>query len=73
MPRNSIFSIDELFTAWPFLGSRRMARLLKDDGRAVNRARLDQGRPRGDEANHVGALRDLGGSGRWPSCPFFGG
>ena len=30
------------------------------------RARQDQGRHRGDEANHVGALRDLGGSGRWP-------
>jgi hypothetical protein len=29
--------IDELFTAWPFLGSRRMSRMLRGDGRAVNR------------------------------------
>ena len=32
--------IDELFTASPSLGSRRMARLLADDGRAVNRKRF---------------------------------
>ena len=30
--------IDELFTAWPFLGSRRMAQ----DGRAVNRKRVQR-------------------------------
>jgi putative transposase len=34
--------IDELFTAWPFLGSRRMARLLAQDGRAVNRKRVQR-------------------------------
>src|SRR5215468_9562267 len=34
--------IDELFTAWPFLGSRRMARLLGQDGRAVNRKRVQR-------------------------------
>jgi hypothetical protein len=34
--------IDELFTAWPFLGSRRMARLLTDDGHAVNRKRVQR-------------------------------
>jgi putative transposase len=31
--------IDELFTAWPFLGSRRMAVLLRTEGHAVNRKR----------------------------------
>jgi putative transposase len=31
--------IDEPFTAWPFLGSRRMSRMLRGDGRAVNRKR----------------------------------
>jgi putative transposase len=34
--------IDELFTAWPFLGSRRMARMLGGDGRAVNRKRVQR-------------------------------
>jgi putative transposase len=34
--------IDELFTAWPFLGSRRMARLLADDGPAINRKRVQR-------------------------------
>src|SRR5215475_12395200 len=34
--------IDELFTTWPFLGSRRMARLLADDGRPVNRKRVQR-------------------------------
>ncbi len=34
--------IDELFTAWPFLGSRRMARMLGADGRAVNRKRVQR-------------------------------
>jgi putative transposase len=34
--------IDELFTAWPFLGSRRMARLLRGDGPAVNRKRVQR-------------------------------
>ena len=34
--------IDELFTTWPFLGSRRMARLLAEDGRAVNRKRAQR-------------------------------
>jgi putative transposase len=27
--------IDELFTAWPFLGSRRMAQMLGSDGRRM--------------------------------------
>ena len=31
-----------LFTAWPFLGSRRMARLLSEDGRPVNRKRVQR-------------------------------
>jgi len=34
--------IDELYTAWPFLGSRRMARMLGDDGPAVNRKRVQR-------------------------------
>jgi putative transposase len=29
--------INELFTAWPFLGSRRMARMLSEDGVTINR------------------------------------
>ena len=32
--------IDELFTAWPFLGSRRMTVLLRAEGHAVNRKRI---------------------------------
>jgi putative transposase len=32
--------IDELFTAWPFLGSRRMTAMLRVQGRAVNRKRV---------------------------------
>ncbi len=31
--------IDELFIGWPFLGSRRMARMLQGDGPAINRTR----------------------------------
>jgi putative transposase len=34
--------IDELFTAWPFLGSRRMARMLGGDSQAVNRKRVQR-------------------------------
>jgi putative transposase len=34
--------IDELFTAWPFLGSRRIARMLRGDGEAVNRKRIQR-------------------------------
>jgi putative transposase len=34
--------IDELFTAWPFLGSRRMALLLDADGWPVNRKRMQR-------------------------------
>jgi putative transposase len=32
--------IDELFTAWPFLGSRRMAAMLRADGWPINRKRV---------------------------------
>ena len=32
--------IDELFTAWPFLGSRRMTAMLGSEGHAVNRKRV---------------------------------
>jgi putative transposase len=34
--------IDELFTAWPFLGSRRMAALLRAEGLSVNRKRVQR-------------------------------
>ena len=34
--------IDELFTAWPFLGSRRMAQMLQTDGRPLNRKRMQR-------------------------------
>jgi putative transposase len=34
--------IDQLFTAWPFLGSRRMARMLSQDGQRVNRKRVQR-------------------------------
>jgi putative transposase len=32
--------IDELFTAWPFLGSRRMTAMLRAQGYAINRKRV---------------------------------
>jgi putative transposase len=32
--------IDELFTAWPFLGSRRMTAMLRAEGCAINRKRV---------------------------------
>ncbi len=34
--------IDELFTAWPFLGSRRMAAMLRVEGVLVNRKRVQR-------------------------------
>jgi putative transposase len=34
--------IDELFTAWPFLGSRRMAEMLGTDERPINRKRMQR-------------------------------
>jgi putative transposase len=34
--------IDELFTTWPFLGSRRMAQMLGGAGHAVNRKRVQR-------------------------------
>ena len=34
--------IDELFTAWPFLGSRRMTALLRAEGYAINRKRAQR-------------------------------
>ena len=34
--------IDELFMAWPFLGSRRMAQMLATDGRPLNRKRMQR-------------------------------
>ncbi|MFK4621620.1 putative transposase [Bradyrhizobium diazoefficiens] len=34
--------IDELFTAWPFLGSRRMTAMLKAEGLQVNRKRVQR-------------------------------
>jgi transposase InsO family protein len=32
--------LDQLFTAWPFLGSRRMTAMLRAEGHAVNRKRI---------------------------------
>jgi putative transposase len=34
--------IDELFLAWPFLGSRRMTALLRAEGRVINRKRVQR-------------------------------
>jgi putative transposase len=34
--------LDELFTAWPFLGSRRMTAMLRTEGRVVNRKRVQR-------------------------------
>ena len=34
--------IDELFTQWPFLGSRRMALMLREEGQAINRKRVQR-------------------------------
>jgi putative transposase len=34
--------IDELFTAWPFLGSRRMAAMLRAEGWSINRKRMQR-------------------------------
>jgi putative transposase len=34
--------LDELFTAWPFLGSRRMTAMLRAEGYAINRKRVQR-------------------------------
>src|SRR5205085_7795240 len=34
--------IDELFTRWPFLGSRRMTAMLRAEGEAINRKRVQR-------------------------------
>jgi putative transposase len=34
--------LDELFTAWPFLGSRRMAAMLRAEGERINRKRVQR-------------------------------
>ena len=34
--------IDELFTSWPFLGSRRLARMLRQEGHPINRKRVQR-------------------------------
>jgi putative transposase len=34
--------LDELFTQWPFLGSRRLARMLREEGHAINRKRVQR-------------------------------
>jgi putative transposase len=34
--------LDELFTQWPFLGSRRLAQMLRDEGPAINRKRVQR-------------------------------
>jgi putative transposase len=35
-------AIDELFTAWPFLGSRRMTAMLRAEGHAINRKHVQR-------------------------------
>ncbi len=35
-------AIDELFTAWPFLGSRRMAEMLGTKAEPINRKRMQR-------------------------------
>jgi len=34
--------LDELFTAWPFLGSRRIAKMLREEGFSINRKRVQR-------------------------------
>ena len=34
--------IDELFTRWPFLGSRRITEMLRAEGQAINRKRVQR-------------------------------
>jgi hypothetical protein len=34
--------IDGLFTTWPFLGSRRMTAMLRAEGQAINRQRVQR-------------------------------
>jgi putative transposase len=34
--------LDELFTTWPFLGSRRMTAMLRAEGRTINRKRVQR-------------------------------
>jgi putative transposase len=34
--------LDELFTAWPFLGSRRLAAMLRGEGHSINRKRVQR-------------------------------
>jgi putative transposase len=34
--------LDKLFTAWPFLGSRRLAQMLREEGFAINRKRVQR-------------------------------
>jgi putative transposase len=34
--------LDELFTQWPFLGSRRLARMLRNEGHRINRKRVQR-------------------------------
>jgi putative transposase len=34
--------LDELFMAWPFLGSRRMAAMLRAEGQRINRKRVQR-------------------------------
>ncbi len=34
--------IDEMFTRWPFLGSRRMTAMLRAEGQTINRKRVQR-------------------------------
>ncbi|MCW2276468.1 hypothetical protein GJ654_19900 [Rhodoblastus acidophilus] len=54
--------IDEMYTSWPFLGSRRLARMLKEEGETINRkwtplSSSTKSSGRESLANHLGLPR----------------
>ena len=56
--------LDELFTAWPFLGSRRLAALLRAEGHSINRKRVHRlMRPDGHRCAGTEAAHDEAGAG----------
>src|SRR5215469_1270407 len=56
--------LDELFTAWPFLGSRRMTELLRAEGHRINRKRVQRlMRQMGDRRARPEAADDKAGAG----------
>jgi putative transposase len=56
--------IDEMFTAWSFLGSRRMTAMLRAEGYAINRKRVRRlMRPMGIADAGAEAAHDQAGAG----------